>query len=49
MAGKQPTPQGISALLRKAGFDKSVSSASRIRGMKESSQGFQVSRGFEED
>lgn len=42
---KQPTPQGISALLRKAGFDKSVSSASRIRGMKESSPGYQVSRG----
>lgn len=43
--GKQPTPQGISALLRKAGFDKSVQTASRIRGMKESSPGYQVSRG----
>lgn len=45
MASRQPTPQGVSALLRKAGFDKSVSSASRIRGMRESSQGYQVSRG----
>jgi len=42
--GKQPTPQGISALLRKAGFDRSVSSSTRIRGWREWTEGFKVSR-----
>jgi hypothetical protein len=39
---KQPTPQGISALLRKAGFERSVSLASRIRGFREHSEGYRV-------
>ena len=39
---KQPTPQGISALLRKAGHKRSVSSKSRIKGMTEHSDGYEV-------
>lgn len=39
---KPPTPQGISALLRKAGFEKSVSSASRIKGWRNHSPGYIV-------
>lgn len=45
MTTKQPTPQGISALLRKAAFEKSVSSASRIKGWRNRSPGFMVARG----
>lgn len=41
---KQPTPQGISALLRKAGFERSVSQSTRIRGWREYSAGFKVAR-----
>jgi hypothetical protein len=37
---KQPTPQGISALLRKAGHKRSMSSKSRIKGMTERSESF---------
>jgi hypothetical protein len=38
-----PTPQGISALLRKAGFEKSTSSATRIKGWRNHSEGYSVS------
>ena len=41
---KQPTPQGISALLRKAGFTRSETRSGMIRGLKESSEGYRVSR-----
>lgn len=44
MTTKQPTPQGISALLRKAGFKRSESSTSRVRGFRNRSAGFVVSR-----
>jgi hypothetical protein len=37
-----PTPQAISALLRKAGFERSVSRATRIKGWRESSAGYYV-------
>lgn len=43
----QPTPQGISALLRKAGFDRSVSQPSRIRGFREYTEGFKVSKDYD--
>jgi len=39
---KNPTPQGISALLRKAGFERSVSSPSRVRGLRNHSEGYVV-------
>jgi hypothetical protein len=39
---KQPTPQGISALLKNAGFKRSVTSKSRIRGMSEHSAGYEI-------
>lgn len=39
---KQPTAQGISALLRKAGFTRSTSSATRIRGHRDTSPGYRV-------
>ena len=42
MTTKPPTPQGISALLRRAGFDRSVSRATRIKGWRESSEGYMV-------
>lgn len=42
---KTPTPQGISALLRKAGFEKSVTSTTRVRGWHSRSWGFVV-RGY---
>jgi hypothetical protein len=45
---KTPTTQGISALLRKAGFEKSVSHASRVRGWRNHSWGYVVQRGDEE-
>jgi hypothetical protein len=44
MTPKTPTPQGISALLRKAGFKRSESSTSRVRGFRNRSSGFVVSR-----
>lgn len=47
MPSKPPTPQGISALLRKAGFTKSVSSSTRVRGFGDRSAGYVVSRGRE--
>jgi hypothetical protein len=39
---KQPTPQGISALLRKAGFERSVSNATRVRGFSSRTRGYVV-------
>jgi ribonuclease HIII len=39
---KRPTPQGISALLRKAGFERSVSHATRVRGFSSRTQGYVV-------
>lgn len=39
---KQPTPQGISALLRKAGHKRSQASKSHIKGMTEHSEGYEV-------
>ena len=41
---KAPTASGISALLGKAGFDKSVSSKSRIKGLRNWSWGYIVQR-----
>jgi hypothetical protein len=40
MTAKHPTPQGISALLRKAGFKRSESNSTRIRGHRSRSSGF---------
>ena len=37
------TLQGISALLKRAGFNRSVSSATRVKGWRNSSEGFKVS------
>ena len=42
MTAKQPTPQGISALLKRAGFERSESSATRIKGWRNHSEGFTV-------
>lgn len=39
---KTPTTRGISALLRKAGFEKSVSSTTRVRGWHNYSAGFRI-------
>ena len=41
-APKTPTTRGVSALLRKAGFEKSVSSTTRIRGWHNYSSGFRL-------
>jgi len=41
---KTPTASGISRLLAKAGFEKSESSATRIRGYRRSSEGFIVAQ-----
>jgi hypothetical protein len=41
---KQPTPQGISALLGRAGFTRSASRSSRVRGWHEHSEGYRVRR-----
>lgn len=45
--GKQPTPQGISALLKRAGFERSVSQSSRIRGFSEYTEGFKASKDYD--
>lgn len=37
-----PTPQAISALLKRAGFERSESHATRIRGYRRSTEGYQV-------
>lgn len=39
---KSLTPQGISALLRKAGFEKSTRHATRVRGFSDRTQGYVV-------
>ena len=39
---KTPTTRGISALLRKNGFEKSTSSTTRVRGWHNYSDGFRV-------
>ena len=39
---KTPTTRGISALLRKNGFEKSVSSTTRVKGWHNHSAGFRV-------
>lgn len=39
---KPPTPQGISRLLAKAGFERMTDRESQIRGMKEHTAGFEV-------
>ena len=44
MTAKPPTPQGISALLRKAGFERSESSATRIKGWRSYSEGYSVAK-----
>lgn len=46
MTVKQPTAQGISRLLGAAGFEKSESSATRIKGWRNSSDGYQASKRF---
>lgn len=40
---KPPTAQAVSALLRAAGFDRAESTASRIKGQRNWSDGYQVS------
>jgi hypothetical protein len=45
---KNPTPQAISSLLRKAGFEKSVTSTTRVRGYRAHSWGFVVRPGSAE-
>lgn len=42
MASKTPTQRGISLLLNRAGFERSVSSATRIRGWRSHSPGYVV-------
>lgn len=42
MSAKQPTAQGISRLLGAVGFEKSESSATRIKGWRNSSEGFEA-------
>lgn len=42
MTAKHPTPQGISALLKRAGFDKSVNRPSRVKGLVEWCAGYHV-------
>lgn len=44
---KEPTQRRISYLLAKAGFERSVSSASRIRGMRNHSEGYVVMSGYD--
>jgi len=41
---KQPTQLGISRVLKKAGFERSVSSPSRIRGWREWTEGYKVTK-----
>ena len=43
---KPPTASGISRLLAKAGFERSESSATRIKGWRNHSEGFTVSSHF---
>jgi hypothetical protein len=38
----KPTPQGISALLRKAGFGRSARNATRVRGFSSRTRGYVV-------
>ena len=45
---KEPTQRRISYLLAKAGFERSVSTASRIRGMRNHSDGYVVTSGYDE-
>lgn len=45
---KTPSASAVSAALRKAGFEKSVSSASRVRGWRNRSWGFEVKRGLKD-
>ena len=42
MTTKQPTASGISRLLAKAGYERSESSATRIKGWRNSSEGYVV-------
>jgi hypothetical protein len=42
MTTTRPTAQGISRLLAKAGFERSKTAPSRIRGFRESSPGYRV-------
>jgi len=46
MSGKEPTPQGISALLKRAGFERSTSSPSRIKGWRNYSAGYRVEASY---
>lgn len=41
-----PTPQGVSAALRKAGFTRSVSSSTAVKGWKNHSPGYVVRQGI---
>lgn len=42
MTAKAPTPQAISALLKRAGFEKSVNRPSRVKGWPEWCAGYKV-------
>ena len=44
MTVKPPTPQGISRLLAKAGFERSTSSAGRIRGWRNYTEGYSAGK-----
>jgi hypothetical protein len=43
---KQPTPQGISALLRRSGFERSETKKGRIRGFREWTEGFTATKHY---
>ena len=47
MTTKQPTQRGISALLGRAGFERSISKASRIRGWRNHTPGYAVIDGID--
>lgn len=42
MMARTPTPQGISALLKRAGFERSTSNATRIKGWRNYGEGYSV-------
>lgn len=46
MIARQPTPQGISSLLKRAGFERSVSSATRIKGWRNNSEGYRCEKSY---
>lgn len=49
MTTRQPTPQGISGLLNRAGFERSVSSATAVKGWRNYSEGFGCRKSYSLD